>query len=332
MAFRVTLLLLLTCGFAQADPTVLRLGTVAPEGSAWAREGQAFARDVERLTEGRVKVKIYFGGITGDEVQTVEQARKGRIDAIASGGMSCLMLAPALRVFRVPGLFRSRAEATFVSGQLRTAVDEEFLKSGFINLGDMTLGPDMFLSKQPIRSAADLKNTTWWIWDLDPVLGASLRAMQLHSEPVGLPEALHAFEAGRTQGFLAIPTAMLAFQWSTEARYLLDLPIGILRGCVIVTTRAFDALSAEDQDAVRAAGAKAVARLEDVGRAADEALLHGLFEKQGVTMVQPSETLRFDLFSLASAARAHLPEDVIPQALIQKAIALLADFRAATAR
>ena len=51
-----------TSAVVQADPITLRLGTVAPEGSAWAREGQAFARDVERGTEGRVKVKLYFGG------------------------------------------------------------------------------------------------------------------------------------------------------------------------------------------------------------------------------------------------------------------------------
>src|SRR5439155_699704 len=100
-------LILLATSAAADEPTLIRFGTVAPEGSSWAREGLAFARDVEQRTDGRVRVKVYFGGITGDEVQTIEQARRGRVDAIASGGMSCLALAPSLRVFRVPGLIRT---------------------------------------------------------------------------------------------------------------------------------------------------------------------------------------------------------------------------------
>lgn len=319
----------LLCATASADePTVIRFGTVAPEGSAWAREGMAFARDVEQRTAGRVKIKVYFGGITGDELQTVEQARRGRIDAIASGGMSCLALAPSLRVFRVPGLIRNRAEASYVNGRLQRAIDDEFLKSGFINLGELSIGPDLFFTKAPVRSMSDLKRLPLWVWDLDPVLVSALPAMGIQAIPISLPEALHAFEVGRVHGFVAVPMAALAFQWSTQARYLSDLQVDMLRGCVIVTTRAFDALSAEDQEALRAAGGKAVARLEEVGRASDEALLGGLFAKQGVTMVKASDALRDEFFATVVAARDRLPERVVPHALILRVLGLLADYRA----
>ena len=312
------------------EPTVIRFGTVAPEGSAWAREGLAFARDVEQRTQGRVKVKVYFGGITGDEVQTIEQARRGRVDAIASGGMSCLALAPSLRVFRVPGLIRSRDEATYVNGRLQHAIDDEFLKSGFINLGELSIGPDMFFTKEPVRSMSDLQKQPLWVWDLDPVLDVTLPAMGLQPIPVSLPNALHAFEVGRVSGFVAVPTAALAFQWSTQARYLSDVQVGILRGCVLVTTRAFDALAIEDQEALRAAGGKAVARLEEVGRASDEALLNGLFAKQGVTIVRATEAFHAEFFAAATVARDRIPERVVPHSLILKVLSMLADFRAQT--
>lgn len=326
--FTVVLTVLGAAAATAEEPTIIRFGTVAPEGSGWAREGLAFARDVEQRTRGRVKVKLYFGGITGDEMQTIEQARRGHIDAIASGGMSCLDLAPSLRVFRVPGLFRNRAEANYVNGRLQRTIDDEFLKSGFINLGELSIGPDMFFTKAPVRSMSELMQQPLWIWDLDPVLVAALPAMGLQPIAVSLPDALHAFEGGRVRGFVAVPTAALAFQWSTQARYLSDLHMGILRGCVVVTTRAFDGLAVEDQQAVRAAGAKAVARLEEVGRAADEALLDGLFVKQGVTIVKASDSFRAEFFAATTAARERLPERVLPHALIQTVLGMLADFRA----
>ncbi len=321
------LLVVLGSGAAADEPTVIRFGTVAPEGSGWAREGLAFGRDVEQRTEGRVKVKLYFGGITGDEVQTIEQARRGRVDAIASGGMSCLALAPSLRVFRVPGLFRNRAEASYVNGRMQRTVDEEFLKSGFINLGELSIGPDLFFTKAPVRSMNDLKQQQLWVWDLDPVLGVALKGMGLQPIQISLPDALHQFEAGRVQGFVAVPTAALAFQWSTQARYLSDVRLGVLRGCVLITTRAFDALAIEDQQAVRAAGAKAVARLEEVGRAADEALLGGLFAKQGVTTVHAPSSFRDEFFAAATAARDRLPEAIVPHALVLRVLGMLADYR-----
>ncbi len=310
------------------EPVTLRVATVAPEGSAWAREGQAFARDVERVTDGRVRIKLYFGGITGDEIQTIEQARRGRIDGIASGGMSCLMLAPSLRVFRVPGLFRSPDEAQHVSNHLRAVIDDEFRKAGFIDMGEPTIGPDMIFSREPVRSVADLRRGTFWIWDLDPVLNVALRAMGVSTLPVGLSEALHAYEAGRTQGFIAVPMAALAFQWSTEARYLSAMPLGILRGCVIFTARSFDSLRVDDREAVRGAATKAVARLDDVGRAANQALLQGLFARQGVTIVPADEVFRGELLTAARIAREQLPDSVVRRALVMRVLAMLADYRA----
>lgn len=90
----------------------------------------------------------------------------------------------------------------------------------------------------------------------------------------------------------------------------------MLGGCVIVATRAFDALSAEDQQAIRAAGGKAGACLDEVGRASDEALLGGLFAKRAVTMIKTDEGLRDEFFASIAAARDRLPDRIVPHPLI----------------
>jgi TRAP-type C4-dicarboxylate transport system substrate-binding protein len=300
--------LLLLAGVARADQVVLRLATPAPEGSSWAREGMAFAREVAQGTNGRVKIKMYLGGIVGDERQMIEQVRRGRIDIIASGGMACVQLAPSMRIFRVMGLFQDRDEASTVANRMKSTLDEEFGKAGFVNLGSLTVGPDMLFTRTPVRSMADLRKQKLWFWDLDSVVKASMPALGIPAVPLALDQALRAFENNQVTGFLAVPTAALAFQWSAQARYLSDLRVGLLRGCVLVTTRALDALAIADQQAVRAAGAKVVARLEEAGRASDDALVGGLFEKQGVTMVRASNAFRADFLDAARTLRDKLPE------------------------
>src|SRR3954471_2314864 len=89
---------------ARADePTVLRLATVAPDGSAWAREFRSFSRRVETATEGRVRVKWYYNGVAGDEQEELDRIRRGQMDG-AAFGLFCDRLSPTIRVTRVPGL------------------------------------------------------------------------------------------------------------------------------------------------------------------------------------------------------------------------------------
>src|SRR5438270_13701597 len=95
----------LVAGFAaRADEVTLRMGTMAPEGTAWARELNAFARDVAARTNGQVHIRWYFGGISGEEPTMGERIRRGQLDGAASGGPLCETLAPSMRVMRVVGL------------------------------------------------------------------------------------------------------------------------------------------------------------------------------------------------------------------------------------
>src|SRR6476659_6363188 len=74
------LVLLVTFGLARADEVVLRLASVAPSGTAWARELKAFARDVEAATNGAVRIKWYLGAITGDEAESIARIGRKQLD------------------------------------------------------------------------------------------------------------------------------------------------------------------------------------------------------------------------------------------------------------
>jgi TRAP-type C4-dicarboxylate transport system substrate-binding protein len=313
---------------AHADPIVLRFASPAPEGTSWAREGRAFGRDVETLTKGQVKIKYYLGGITGDEMQTAERIRRGQLDGIASGGMLCNRLAPSMRVLRVLGLFQSREESAYVSGRLRAVFDEEFAKKGFVNLGELGMGPDVLFSRTPVRNMAELRAARLWIWDLDDVYRLEMEAMGLNVVPKPIEEAAHAFDEGKVDGFIAVPTASLAFQWSARARYFNEMHVAFLRGCFIISSRAFDQLTVEQKDALRTAHAKTLARLEDLGSTQDQQLTKSLFEKQGLRRVDPSPAFRTEFFEASRLMREKLGDKLVPAPLLAKVLGMLADYRA----
>ena len=65
--------------------TALRLATAAPDGMRG--RGSSVASDgIVAGDQGALRIKWYFGGIAGDEMETIDRMAKGQLDGVASGG------------------------------------------------------------------------------------------------------------------------------------------------------------------------------------------------------------------------------------------------------
>lgn len=321
------LLALVSSATATADPVRLRLSTPAPEGSAYARELHSFSREVLSATEGHVDTKWYMGAITGDELMQIARMRRGQLDG-AGLAIGCEQLAPSLRAVRVVGLVRSRDEARFVISRLKPQIDREMAGAGFVALGLGTLGSVVAITRTPVRTLSDIKKLRLWVWDKDEVQVRMLRAIGFHPVPLPLEEGGPAYDDGRIDGFLAVPSVALVFQWSARARYFLDFPLGQISACFVVSQRSLDALPVDQRNALAAAAAKLSARVEDVGRALDAALLGGLLERQGLKRLTPDPAMVTEFLEEARIAREHLDPKLVPHALMSQVLGWLADYRA----
>ncbi len=330
MARAALLALVLLSSLARAgadEPITLRFGTIAPRGSGWAREFNAFARYVEAEAKGALRIKVYFDGVAGDELQMGERVRKGQLDVVASGHFLCQSLAPSLRVLRVPGVFQNRDEAHDVVTHLQSTLEDEAAKNGFILLGETTIGPDVLFTREPVRSLEDVRRLKLWRWDIDEVGIAASRVMGMQMVPLPLTQARRAYEEHRIDGFLAAPSAALAFQWSAASSYVTDLPSGYIYGCLVFGERQFQRLKPELQAAVRTGAARMLVGIEELGRRQDEQLLGGLFGKQGLQSLPVTPAFRAEYLGAAKAAREQLADRLIPRALLERVLRMLADYR-----
>ena len=312
---------------AQAEPVTLRMAGIAPEGTMWAREVKVFARDVEAATYGAVLVKWHLGGIAGDELTIIDRIRRGQLDGEAGAGF-CERLAPSLRVLRLVGLIERRDELRYVINKLRPRLEAEMAKNGFVSLGFSSFGAPILMTRRPVATMDELRRTRLWVWSEDDVPRRSLQRLGVPVVTADVTQAAALYADGKTDGFVSIPLGGLGFQWSTQARYFTEIPIGILPGCMVVSQRAFDALPIEHQALVRSAGAKMLVHFEEMGRVQDDALLGGLFEKQGMKRVPVSEAMRDQFFSEARRAREEVAREVSSPELLQQVLTWLADFRA----
>lgn len=325
--FIVPLLCISLPAFAEEEVTTLRMATVAPDGSLVAREIKRLAEEVETSTAGHLRLKWYFNGVAGDELEQGDRMMRGQLDGSASG-IYCNRIIPSMRVTRLPGVFQNRDEATDALNHLMPEMKQEAHEHGFVLLTTVSLGPDVIFTNEPVRSFADLKRMKLWRWDLDEVGIATSREMGLSVVPMPVNEAARAFDQKRFDGFLAIPLAALAFQWSSRARYLTDLRGSYIWSCLVMSERSVNRLPVAYQQALRDASARVRERFEEVGRRADDQLLNGgLFAKQGTVPVPVSDSFRAEYLAAARNAREKVAGRFVPPGLINRVMQMLADYR-----
>ena len=99
--------LLLCASFAQAaDPYVLKFATLAPVGTSWMNILQDWAKQVNHDSGGRLIVKLYPGGVSGDEPDVLRKIRFGQLQGGAFTGHGIGLIYPAARILEMPFLYR----------------------------------------------------------------------------------------------------------------------------------------------------------------------------------------------------------------------------------
>jgi len=314
-------------GVAQAEPVTLRMAAIAPDGTEWARALKAYAQEIETESHGELRMKWYLGGVAGDELTALDRVRRGQLDGEA-GAIFCQSLAPTLRAARMPGLFESRDEFLYVMSRLKPTLDEEFRKAGFTNLGEAVFGIDVLFSRQPIRSMSELLATRLWAWNLDPVWESVAREMGMKTIVTTIDEHSDAWRHKTYDSFFCVPSAALAYQWSTEARYVSDLGATALPACLVVSNAAIDPLPLPLKQVLVSASAKFMHRFSEVSQHLDQALIGGLLEKQGVVKVPVAPDFRAAFNASAQAAERKLGTALMAPGLLDTFQRMVAEYRA----
>jgi TRAP-type C4-dicarboxylate transport system substrate-binding protein len=311
---------------ARAEPTVLRVAAIAPDGTQWARTMKAFARTVETETEGAVHVKYYLGGIAGDEPTALERARKGQLSG-AIGALMCEQLAPVLRVLRVPGLVRDRDEGRHLLNVLHPEIAAEMKKNGFVYLGAAGFGLDLPFTRKPVTSLAELRATRFWLREHDEIMRSVLASLgvQLILQPH--PAAARLYDEGKVDGFIAPPATALSFQWAGQVRAFTDYKLGYLVACGVLTNTAYDALPTAAKEAVMASAALMGTQFEEVNTQFDTELIGKLFAKKGLKRLEPSPSFRKELDEALAAGRRNIPPALLSPELLARATQILDDYR-----
>lgn len=152
------LVLPLLLAAAASQAALYKIATdVQADGTA-GRLLSEFTERVEQRTDGRVRFKIFHGGVLGDQLQYFQHIQRGVVDIGLINSASLESVIPAFEVINMPYLFRSADEYRKVmdNAQFQQALFEAARKHRFAFLGYISSDFRSIYSTRPVKSHADL--------------------------------------------------------------------------------------------------------------------------------------------------------------------------------
>lgn len=306
----------------------VKLGTLAPEGSVWYNVLREMGEEWKKASNGKVQLRIYPGGVAGDDADMVRKMRIGQLQAAAVTGHGLETIDADASVFQTPMLVRTDAELDYLRGELSRDLAKALEAKGFKVLYWSEVGWVYLFSNKPVTRPAELKPLDIWVWSGDAAWADALK--DAGYRPVALPatEITTALSSGLIDAFATTPVAALSYQWFGLAKNMMDMKWAPLTAAVVISKKTWDQIPDDLKPALEAAAVRAGDSAKaEIRRMEEEAVQAMAGYGLKVNPVTPA---------LAAEWRAEIqrtyPKLVgksVPRAVYERASALLEAFRKA---
>ena len=231
---------ILHAGLAAAAP--LKLATLAPEGSPWHDVLVEIGESWKKESGGQVTVRIYPGGVAGDEADMIRKLRIGQLQLAALSGVGLSQIAPEIQALQMPMMLDSDAELDYVRDQLAPELEALMEKQGFKILSWSDAGWVRFFTQRPAIRPADLKAMKIFTWEGDPTYAEAMKAMGYQPVPMAATDIYAGLQSGLINALPTTPIAALSYQWFGLANQMTDVKWAPLVGALVISSEAWKSI------------------------------------------------------------------------------------------
>ena len=305
---------------------VIKLGTLAPEGSSWMKTFNTLNTEVMKKTENKVQFKIYPGGVLGDEMDMLRKLKIGQIQGVAltSGGLSALF--KEMDVLQIPFLFQTYEEVDATLKKMDSFFRKGFEDNGYVFLGWSEAGFIYLMSTVPIASVSDLKKAKVWVWEDSPMSKAIFDEAGVKAIPLTIPDVLVGLQTGLVDVVYAPPTGAISLQWFTKVKYLTDVPLVYLTGGVVVKKDIFKQISQSSQNFISESFQQHLDQLKIITRNENRDAIK-VMVKNGVKIITPSKDQIDEYKRLSNKAMGHISGQTFSNKVLDEVTSLLESYR-----
>ncbi len=308
----------------------LKFATLIPTGTKWSNTFDAWVKQVETESKGRIKFKVYAGGVMGDEPDVLRKIRKGQLQGGLFSGYGIGRIYSPARILELPFLFKDTDESDYVRNKLMPDIESGFKENGFELLGWPEVGFIHFFSKHKIQSLDDLRKSRIWLWQGDPMGEALFAAADIKPVPLSIIDVYTQLSAkhGSIDTVYMSNFGAIALQWYSKINYATHISVTNAIGAVVVSNKFFDKLPADLQQLLKTSGIMASDTIREETRRENTASKQLLIDN-GVEFLWDWDEINLDEFiDIRDNAAKHLIKtNNFPEDFFNKTRSHLSDYR-----
>jgi TRAP-type transport system periplasmic protein len=288
-ALRVLVVMVLAAawlrGQVAADaPLVIRMATFVPDGSSWFQVLKETADQWKASSGGRVSVRLFPGGVAGDDPDVVRKMRLGKLDAAVLTSVGVAEIDRSIYALSIPLMYDSDEEVDYVLEKMRPGLEEGLEAKGFVVLSWANGGWVRFFAQQPVALPDDLKARKLFTWAGDAPMVELWRSEGYDPVPLSPGEVLAALQDGRVTALGAPPQMAVVTQAFLHAKNMTALRWQLLFGATLITKATWDKVPAEVRPVLLEAARAGGRRIRDQVRQSEDKDIAEM-QKRGLKVV-----------------------------------------------
>jgi len=325
--FTILLLPSIICSPLVAQEIAIKFATLAPEGSTWMKVMQEWNKELLEKSGGKLRFRIYSGGISGDEKDVLRKIRLGQLQAGGFTGVGLGEIAAQVRILDTPFLFQNVEEVDYIYNTFEKEWEDAFKKSGYVLLGWTEVGFVYFFTAKPIQGLMELKGIKMWIWEGDPIAEALFKSLDLSPIPLSITDVMTSLQTGLIDGVYCSPLAAIALQWFTRTKFMYDFHLANASGAVLISKPFLDKMPKDLQTLLLTTGKQHLNRLTQLSRKENKGAIETL-KKNGIKLISLNFTQEVeDYKAMGEKARRLLVGKLYSEDLLDKIENALKQFR-----
>ena len=262
--------------------SILRVGTMAPAGVSYTK----YSMEIEELSDHRIKIELYAGGVLGDELTMVKMVQEGKLDGVLVTTVSLEEIAPETLILSLPYLFRDEYEMDFILEKYEAIFAGYARERGVEILSLFPVGCIQTFSTVPILDHYDLINKKVGSRKKSNFNAALLRSSLFQSlVPLSISEVEPALNSGKVEVILVPPAAAVILGWYPYIRYAVMGCDFIMIAVILVNSDSYQSLPEEVQSTLTTLIHEQRKKIIKRARRDDEIAMLGLM-KRGVKIIR----------------------------------------------
>ncbi|MCB9673570.1 MAG: TRAP transporter substrate-binding protein DctP [Alphaproteobacteria bacterium] len=311
---------------AQAG-TVIKLATLAPEGSTWHKGLVRMGEEWKTATNGEVELKIYAGGVTGNETVMLRKMRIGQLHAAAITNLGLLEIDPSSQALNTPMLIMDYGELDYVMNAMKPEFEQRIEEKGYIVLAWSDAGWARLFSKTALTDPKDAGKLKIFTWEGDPGAVEMFKSAGFNPVVVAATDILPSLQSGLIDSFPTTPLGALAFQWFGLAPHMMDVPWAPLVGATVISKEAWESIPEQHRAKLREISRTTGNEMKETIRKQDDKAIE-VMKKYGLEVHTPTPAQRVEWEKLAEATHPIMRDKVSGPESFDRVKGLVEEYRA----